>query len=69
MKNFFIAIQIEENKKYYAYTLKVSSSDNLLSKLQIKNITVANICKTEKEAKSIVESWNEIFKANDNYLF
>ena len=38
MKYFYIAVQVEESGKYYAYAVKVSESDNLLSKLKIKNI-------------------------------
>lgn len=69
MKNFYIAVQVEENEKLYAYVIKVSSSDNLLSKLTIKNIITANICKTKKEAEALVENWNEGHKANNRYMF
>lgn len=69
MKNFYIAVQIEEDGKLYAYVVKVSSSDNLLSKLTIKNIITANICKTKKEAIVLVENWNERHKTNNRHMF
>jgi len=69
MKNNYIAVQIKENEKFYAYVIKVSESDNLLSKLEIKNIITANICDTKKRARLIVEDWNARFKANGRYLF
>lgn len=69
MKNFFIAVQIEENDKLYAYVVRVSKSDNLLSKLTIKNIITANICQSKKEAESLVKYWNAIHKANNRYMF
>ena len=69
MKYFYIAIQVEENGKYYAYAIKVSENDNLLSKLKIKNIVTANICSTKKRAKELVEFWNANHKSNGKYLF
>ena len=69
MKNFYIAVQIKENDKFYAYVIKVSKSDNLLSKLEIPNIITANICQSKKEAESWTQSWNDGFKANDKYMF
>lgn len=69
MNKFYLAITIEENKKYYSYVLTVTSCDNLLSKLKIKNIITANICKTKKQAKELINHWNACYKANKNYLF
>ena len=69
MKNYYIAVQIKENDKLYAYVIKVSKSDNLLSKLDIKDILTANICQSKKEAELIVNSWNTIHKDNGRYLF
>lgn len=69
MKNFYIAVQVEENNKYYAYAIKVSKSDNLLSKLTIKNIITANICQSKKEAELLVNNWNEGHKRNSRYIF
>lgn len=69
MKNFYIAVEIKENGKYYAYAMKTSTSDNLLSKLEIKGIQFANLCKTKHEAEEVVEMWNAAHKANNRYLF
>lgn len=69
MKNFYVAIQIGENGKYYAYAEKLNDNDNLLSKLNIKNIATANICETRKKAAEIVNMWNEAHKANGRYMF
>lgn len=70
MKNFYIAIQTKNNNnKCFAYTLKVNSSDNLLSKLENINIVCANICETKKRAEEIVDLWNESFIDNGTYLF
>lgn len=69
MKYFYIVVQVQENGKYYAYAVKVSESDNLLSKLKIKNIVTANIFRTKKKAEEIVEEWNQMYKTNGNYMF
>ena len=65
----YIAVQVTENGKNYAYAVKVSESDNLLSKLAIKGITVANLCGSRKEAEEVVTSWNEASKNNGSYMF
>ena len=69
MKNYYIAVSISENEKYYAYMIKATSSDNLLSKLKIKNIISANICETKKSASEIIKLWNDGYKANGTSLF
>lgn len=69
MKNFYIAVQIKEDDKFYAYLVKVSKNDNLLSNLEIPGIITANICQTKKEAESLVKYWNDIHKANNRYMF
>ena len=69
MKNNYIAVQIKENEKFYAYAVKVTESDNLLSKLTIHNIVTANICDSKKKAELIINHWNACFKINGNYLF
>lgn len=65
----YIAVQVTENGKNYAYAVKVSESDNLLSKLAIKGIAAANLCSTKKEAEEVVTAWNEAFKNNGSYMF
>ena len=69
MKNYYVAVSIQENEKYYAYAIKVNESDNLLSKLKIKGIMHANICNTKKHAESVVNHWNDAYKNNGTYLF
>ena len=69
MKNYYIAAQIKEDDKFYAYAIKVNTMDNLLSKLEINNIEVANLCDTKKKAQELVSLWNESFKNNGTYLF
>ena len=69
MKRNFIAITVEENQRFYAYVIPVSSNDNLLSKLELKGILHANIYETKKRAEEVVKSWNEAYFKNGTYLF
>lgn len=69
MKKRYIAVTIEENRKYYSYVLPVYESDNLLSKLKIKNISTATMCSTKKHAAELVTLWNEIYKQEKRFLF
>lgn len=69
MKNFYIAVQIQENDLYYAYGIRVNESMNLHSKLQIPGIVAANICPTKKYMRELVNHWNAIFKVNKTFLF
>ena len=69
MKYFYFAVTIEENGKYYSYVVKVSPSDNVLSKLDIKGILYANACPTKKQAAATVDFWNRQHKINGTYLF
>lgn len=65
----YIAVTIEENNKFYSYVLKINDNDNLVSKLNIKNINYATLCKTKKQAYNLVENWNNNFKVNQTYMF
>jgi hypothetical protein len=69
MKYYYIAVTIEENKKYYSYVIKVNTQENLLSKLKIKNIVTATITQTKQKAENLVNLWNIIAKNNKQYLF
>lgn len=69
MKYYWIAAQIKENGKNYAYALRVSTSDNLVSKLSRESIVAANICESKKQAAEIVTAWNEGYKENGSYMF
>ena len=69
MRYFWLAVQIQENGKFYACIMRVGESDNLVSKLSLKGFTTANICKSKKQAAEIVTFWNEAHKANGRYMF
>ena len=69
MNNHYIAVTVCEGGKNYAYVVKVREDENLLSKLEIKNIKTANIFSTKKEAKIIAEYWNKCYKDNGTYMF
>lgn len=69
MKYFHIAVTIKEDEKLYSYCIKVAESDNLLSKLKIKNIIWANIYHTKKRAEEVVNMWNDGFIKNGTSLY
>ena len=70
MKNFWIAADVEESGKYYAFAFKVSGNDNLKSRLAgIQNLYAANIMPSKKAAFEVVAAWNNAHKANGNYMF
>lgn len=69
MKYFHIAVTIKENEKFYSYGIKVSESDNLLSKLKIKNIVWADIFQTKKKMEEVVKMWNDGFTKNGTSLY
>lgn len=70
MKKFWIAADVEENGKGYAFAFKVSENDNLKSRLAgIQNLYAANIMPSKKAAFEVVAAWNDAHKANGNYMF
>ena len=69
MKTYYIAVQITENGKFYAYVVRVSESDNLTAKLNIKGIIAANIAPTRKAAREWVTAWNNTARVNGDYMF
>lgn len=69
MKYFYFAVQIKENEKYYAYVIKTSEYENLVSLFKIKGIVSANIFETKKHADEVVNAWNNGYKTNGKYLF
>ena len=69
MKNTYIAVTIKENDRFYSYGVKVNASDNVLSKLKIKNIVYANICESKKQCENMVKFWNDGYKKNNQYLY
>lgn len=77
MKNFYMAVSVvvestftDEPGGNYAYMVKFTSSDNLKSVLdRIGGLKAVNMCATRKEAKELVETWNEAYKQNGTYAF
>lgn len=77
MKNFYMAVSVviestftDEPGGNYAYIVKFTSNDNLKSVLdRIGGLKAANMCTTKKEAKELVETWNEAYKQNGTYAF
>lgn len=69
MKYSYIAATVKKEEKYYSFVIKVSESDNILSKLKFEGIQHANIYPTKKRAEQVVQNWNACHKANCTYLF
>lgn len=70
MKYFWIAADVEESGKGYAFAFKVSEYDNLKCRLAgIQNLYAANIMPSKKAAHEVVAAWNDAHKANGNYMF
>lgn len=77
MKNFYMAVSVavestltDDPGGNYAYMIKFTSSDNLKSVLdRIGGLKAANMCATRKEARELVEAWNEAYKQNGTYAF
>ena len=70
MKNFWIAADVEENGKGYAFAFKVSENDNLKYRLaDIQNLYSAYIMPSKKAASKVVTAWNDAHKACGNYMF
>lgn len=76
MKNFYVVFAVDykgmfedQNKRYFADILKVSSSQNIAASLDaIGGLMHANICESKKQAQEIKESWNAQYKANGTYI-
>lgn len=77
MKNFYMAVSVvvestftDEPGGNCAYMVKFTSSDNLKSVLdRIGGLRAANMCATKKEAKELVDVWNEAFRQNGTYAY
>ena len=70
MKSFWIAADVEENGKGYAFAFKVSENDNLKYRLaDIQNLYSAYIMPSKKAASKVVTVWNDAHKACGNYMF
>lgn len=68
-RKLWAAVTVSENGKHYAYAVPFTSRDNVLCKLEIKNILHANIYRTKKETAQVVEFWNKCYKENGTYMF
>ena len=70
MSKYYIAVtEQDENGKNYAYAIPITSSDNILCKLENRNFLHANIFITRKETEKVVKFWNESYKNNGTYMF
>ena len=69
MKYKYFVVSIKENNKLYAYVIKTSKNDNILYKINVKNVQFVLLADTKKEAYQIASSWNDSYKKNNNYLF
>ena len=73
-KNTYYAIQ-ERSKttgKYYAYMMKVSNLTNLLYAFKPCSgceLSSVNACDSRKQARELVDFWNQCAKDNGRYLF
>lgn len=65
MKNFYYAVQAEENGKQYAYIIKTTAANNLISLFaRIANAKIISPCYTKKSAELIVKGWRQSYKEN-----
>ena len=70
MRYHYIAVQVEENGKMYAFMIRVHDNHNLWYELsRIKGICAANILPTKKAAAAVVNAWNEMFHYSGIYMF
>lgn len=68
-KSIWIAVQVTEGDKFYAYGLRVSEYDNLIKKISIPGIVAANVCSSRKAMQDTVTAWNDTFIANGLHMF
>lgn len=60
----------DHKTRYYADIMRVSTQDNIASRLDIiGGLLHANICRTKKEAQDIKDAWNEAYKLNGTYIY
>lgn len=67
MKYFYIAVQQKIETGFYAYVIRVSTSDNLVHKLS--HFYAANICDTKRRAHIIAAAWNNNFISSKECAF
>lgn len=69
MKKIYIAIQVEEKGKYYAFAESIRTGENLKPFIERYNANIFHLCESRKQAEELVIRWNATYKANNNYLF
>ena len=85
MKYYYIAVTVRQDRRetvfskrfnpdpdpgLLSFVIRVSEQDNILSKLStVGGLISANICSTKKKAESLVDLWNQTYKANGEHLF
>lgn len=69
MKYFYYAATREQNGKNYAFVIKASNGDNLVSLFARTGAKTANACATKKEAEKLADFWNECYKKNGTSAF
>ena len=79
MENYtYLAIQIEEDGKFFAYVKKWHNCDNMMILLDFNNrnngeinrkILTVNIADTKKAADEIVKNWNDNWSKQGKYFY
>lgn len=69
MKKIYVAIQAEDNGKYYAFADAIRTGENLKPFIERYNANIFHLCENRKHAEELVIRWNAVFKANGEYLF
>lgn len=70
MRNYiWLALQMEENGKFYACGRRVSTSENIKHILNDPRIISANYCTTKKELERIILTWRDGYKRDGVYMF
>lgn len=71
MKNnyFYIALDIEENGKYYTAVFKQTTGDDITDKIKKYNITAMRIFDTRTQAEYTAARWVACHRANGCYMF
>lgn len=69
-KYFWFVITIEENGKYYPFSVRADESTNIATWYEkYGKVKTINICNTKKRAAELVQIWRAAFYANGTYLF
>ena len=63
----YIVITLSKEGKYFSYADALSSSSDLLSQLERRDIYGVHLCESKKAAKELAEFWNGCFKNNGTY--